>query len=86
MLSRILELYTKPINESFVKKSDAAFKYGVNERSIQRDIDDIKNHLENDAVKSGFVNSVVYDRTDKGYHLEQVYKMKLSNSEVLAES
>lgn len=82
--ARVLSLYTKLMNGYVINKAEEAQKCGVNERSIQRDIDDIRNFLENEAVNSGFVNSVIYDRMEKGYRLEQVYKMKLSNSEVLA--
>lgn len=82
--ARVLAMYTKLMNGYVINKAEEAQKCGVNERSIQRDIDDIRNFLENEAVNSGFVNSVIYDRTKKGYRLEQVYKMKLSNSEVLA--
>ena len=83
-IERVLGIYTKLINGSLVHKSEEARNYGVNERSIQRDIDDIRNFLELEAENTGFINSVVYDRIEKGYRLEQVYKMKLSNSEVLA--
>ena len=82
--ARILNLYTKLINGYTVNKAEEAQNSGVNERSIQRDIDDIRNFLENEAVNSGFINSIIYDRMEKGYRLEQVYQMKLSNSEVLA--
>lgn len=82
--ARVLALYTKLMNGYIINKTEEAQNSGVNERSIQRDIDDIRNFLENEAVNSGFVNSVIYDRMEKGYRLEQVYKMKLSNSEVLA--
>lgn len=82
--ARILNLYTKLINGYTVNKAEEAQRSGVNERSIQRDIDDIRNFLENEAVNSGFINSIIYDRMEKGYRLEQVYRMKLSNSEVLA--
>lgn len=81
---RVLGIYTKLINGYLINKAEEAQNYGVNERSIQRDIDDIRNYLENDAINVGFINSVVYDRFDNGYHLEQIYRMRLSNSEVLA--
>lgn len=59
-------------------------RYGVNERSIQRDIDDIRNYLSDDALEHGFMNSVVYDRERKGYRMKQIYKLRLTNSEILA--
>ena len=72
------------MNGSVVNKTAEAKNYGVNERSIQRDIDDIRNFMENSSLDSGVVNSVIYDRRVKGYRLEQIYLHKLSNSEILA--
>jgi predicted DNA-binding transcriptional regulator YafY len=83
-IQRVLGIYTKLMNGYLINKAEEAQNYGVNERSIQRDIDDIRNFLELDAENTGYINSVIYDRIDKGYRLEQTYKMKLSNSEVLA--
>lgn len=83
-IERVLGIYTKLMNGYIVSKAEEAVNYGVNERSIQRDIDDIRNYLEADAERVGCINSVKYDRIDKGYRLEQIYKMKFSNSEVLA--
>ena len=83
-VERVLGIYTKLMNGYLVNKSEEAQNYGVNERSIQRDIDDIRNFLDNDGINSGIANSVIYDRLEKGYRLEQIYRIKLSNSEILA--
>lgn len=83
-VERVLGIYTRLMNGYVVNKSEEAEKYGVNERSIQRDIDDIRSFLEMDVENAGVINSVIYDRAEKGYRLEQIYKMKLTNSEVLA--
>lgn len=83
-IERVLGIYTKLLNGHVIDKSAESVNYGVNERSIQRDIDDIRNYLEEDGEKVGCINSVVYDRGEKGYRLEQIYKMKFTNSEVLA--
>lgn len=83
-IGRVLGIYTKLMNGYLVSKMEEAVNYGVNERSIQRDIDDIRNYLEEDGERVGCINSVIYDRIGKGYRLEQVYKMKFTNSEVLA--
>ena len=83
-IERVLGIYTKLMNGYIVNKSEESANYGVNERSIQRDIDDIRNYLDLDSESVGYVNSVIYDRNKKGYRLEQIYKMKFSNSEVLA--
>ena len=83
-IARILGIYTKLMNGGIVHKAEEARQYGVNERSIQRDIDDIREYFENETADIGFINSVTYDRSAKGYRLEQLYKTRLSNSEILA--
>ena len=83
-IARILGIYTKLMNGGIVNKAEEARQYGVNERSIQRDIDDIREYFENETADIGFINSVIYDRSEKGYRLEQLYKTRLSNSEILA--
>ena len=45
-ITRVLALYTKLINGSIINKSEEAQNYGVAERSIQRDIDDVRNFLD----------------------------------------
>lgn len=83
-IERILGIYTKLLSGNIVNKLKEAQEYGVNERTIQRDIEDIRSYMETEAERTGCINSVVYDRIKKGYRLEQIYKMKLTNSEVLA--
>lgn len=83
-IERVLGIYTKLVNGYIVNKAEEAVNYNVNERSIQRDIDDIRNHLESNEAESGYINSVIYDRINKGYRLEQIYNAKFTNSEVLA--
>ncbi len=83
-IERILGIYTKLVNGDIVNKTQEALRFHVNERSIQRDIDDIRMYLDEEASRTGFMNTVIYDREKKGYRLEQIYRMKLSNGEVLA--
>lgn len=68
-----------------IKKSVAAQKYGVNERSIQRDIEDIRAFCRNCvALGDSMPGDLIYDYIEKGYRLERRQAPKLSNSEVLA--
>jgi predicted DNA-binding transcriptional regulator YafY len=83
-IDRVLEIYTTLMGGGLVRKSEKAQNYNVNERTIQRDIDDIRNFLESNVENTGIINSVIYDRIDKGYRLEQIYQLKLTNAEVLA--
>lgn len=83
-ISRVLQIYAKLSDGYLVNKAEEAARYRVNERSIQRDIDHIRNFLDEDSDRTGVVNSIVYDRNAKGYRLETLYKIRLQNSEVLA--
>ena len=83
-IDRVLGIYTKLLGGYLVNKSEEALNYGVNERTIQRDIDDIRNFLESDMENTGILNSGVYSRIEKGYRLEQIYQLKLTNGEILA--
>lgn len=83
-VGRVLSIYSKLMNGGIVYKSEEAIYFGVDGRSIQRDIDDIRNYLEQEAVEQGFFNEVIYDREKKGYKLDQIYKIKLTNDEILA--
>lgn len=83
-IGRVLGIYTKLMDGYLISKAEESEKYGVNERSIQRDIEDIRNYLESDCEGVASFNTVVYDRICKGYRLKQVDNMKFSNGEVLA--
>lgn len=83
-IERVLGLYSKLMNGSIVNKAAEATNYGVNERSIQRDIDDIRNYLDQKGVEDGVFNSIIYDRLEKGYRLEKIYDLKFTNPEILA--
>lgn len=80
----VLGIYQKLMNGQIVNKAEEAQIYGVNERSIQRDIEDIRSFLDSNFEQSGIENTVIYDRLNEGYKLEQLDKLKLSNSEILA--
>ncbi len=83
-IGRVLGIYSKLMGGALVNKAEEAQNYGVNERTIQRDIDDIRNHLETGVETTGIINTVVYDRMEKAYRLEQIYQIKLTNGEILA--
>lgn len=83
-IERILQIYAKLSDGHVVNKAEEAEYYGVNEKSIQRDIEHIRKFLDNDSTRTGIANSIVYDRVEKGYRLETLYKVRLQNSEILA--
>ena len=81
---RILFLYTKLLDGQILKKEELARYFGVNEKSIQRDLEDIRNFLDGAGVENGVGNQLVYDYQEKGYRLEQNSTTRLSNGEALA--
>lgn len=81
---RILQIYSKLLEGRIVNKAEEATRYNVNERSIQRDIDSIRNFLDDDSERTGAVNTVIYDKNEKGYRLKTIYQMRLQNCEILA--
>lgn len=83
-IGRVLQIYSRLLDGYVINKAEEANRYSVNERSIQRDIDNIRNFLDDDSERTGVVNTVVYDRAAKGYRLETLYQIRLQNSEVLA--
>jgi len=82
--NRVLDIYTKLIAGKIVNKRKEAKNHGVDERSIQRDIEEIKCFLDEDTSATGYKNKVVYDRGKKGYKLEKIYDTKLTNPEILS--
>lgn len=84
-VSRVLSLYSQLMEGRIIKKSVVAQKYGVNERSIQRDIEDIRAFCRNCvALGDSMPGDLIYDYIEKGYRLDRRQAPKLSNSEVLA--
>ena len=60
---RILELSDRLKNGEVINKYTAAFQYGVNERSIIRDIKELRDYYDNTVPPV----EIVFDRVRKGY-------------------
>jgi len=83
-IHRILDLYTRLLNGDTISKKEEAVRFGVAEKSIQRDIEDIREFLSNQTVRTGIVNDVIYDHSERGYQLKQVEQERMSDGELLA--
>ena len=83
-IERVLRLYSKLMSGGIVYKAQAAEEYKVDERSIARDISDIRNYLDVTGPEDGCINTIVFDRKKGGYRLEEIYKQKFTNPEILA--
>ena len=82
--NRVLSIYTKLMNGLIIKKAEEAQRFGVSVKSIQRDLDGIREFLDNQSVQDGVDNYLIYDYYEKGYRLEQSSKARLTNDEILA--
>lgn len=82
---RVLGLYTKLQKGELIQKSKEAYEYHVDERSILRDIEDIRNFLTLNANRYGGKSfSVDYNPHKKGHSLSEDEGTQLTNSELLA--
>jgi predicted DNA-binding transcriptional regulator YafY len=68
------------VDGEVLNKAKEAECFGVNERTIQRDIEDIRSYFFNSPDAD---RELIYDRTQKGYVLVQNQKKNLTNSEIL---
>ncbi len=81
---RILSLYAVLTAGESISKAEAAGDFGVNERTIQRDIEDLRAFFQENTLGVGQGKTVVYDRVRGGYRLEDTTDTVLTNSEILA--
>lgn len=82
--TRILDLYARLLKGEIVSKENMAVQYGVDGKSIERDINSIRTFLEMNTVENGVYTEITYDRKEKGYRLETREQKGLTNSEILA--
>lgn len=79
---RILEMYLRLLDGEKITKKEEAERYGVDVRSIQRDLDALRVFLSGQQ-QGGFSQSVVYDWKVRGYVLRGNRK-DLTREEALA--
>lgn len=79
-VERVISMYDRLLAGEILVKAKEAERFKVNEKSIQRDIEDMRAHFAGD---DSLGKSLVYDRSKKGYVLTQKKPAALSNSEIL---
>lgn len=80
-IERIIDLYTCLMRGETINKTRAAEKYEVNERSIQRDMADIRSYFSDNY---DYGKEIVFDTGSGGYKLVRNDHNTLTNSETLA--
>lgn len=82
---RLLDMYHRLSHGFSVCKSDESYRYGVSERSIQRDIDAIRNFLSDRAVIYGSDNRCIrYCHKKKTYQMIEDYQDRSVNKVLFA--
>lgn len=77
---RVLDIYSRLLNNKEVNRKKLAKEYEVSERSIHRDISDLRNFL----VSTNSLSEIIYDDKTDSYILRNEDNQKLNNSEILA--
>ena len=78
--TRLLYLYQELLKGNGIQKRVLADRFGVNERSLQRDIDALRCFFADQTPPS----EIVYDARQKVYRLVERDEDRLTNSEILA--
>lgn len=83
--ARTLDMYVRLCEGKIINKSVEAQRFGVDERSIQRDIDDIRAFLDDRSVTyTSDTRTIEYERTKKGFVMTGAEGSAMTNSEILA--
>lgn len=80
---RLLNIYERLNRGELLNKAELAKQYGVTEKTIQRDIDELRVYLTDTRITEGEV-SIIYDRSRSGYFLVRMEREWITNEEVLA--
>ena len=64
---RTLHIYTRLCEGKVINKWEEATRFGVNQRTIQRDIDDIRAFLSERAVDGSANKKIEYSYEKKGF-------------------
>lgn len=81
---RVLHLYSKLISGEVINKKFEAARFAKTDRTIQSDIDTIRNFLADKAIDGEMVREVVYNRNLNGYCIKNLDERTLTNSEIFA--
>ena len=80
---RLLSVYERLNKGELLTKDKMAIEFGVSEKTIQRDIDDLRAYLAETHFSETEV-LIKYDKTKGGYYLVRFEREWLTNEEVLA--
>ncbi len=79
---RLLSIYERLNKGEVLSKAELATDYGVGEKTVQRDIDDLRAYLAEEHQFEPEI-AIRYDRLKQGYYLVRFAREWLTNDEVL---
>lgn len=82
-VSRILSIFKRLNNGAIIKKAIEAKRFNVNKKTIQRDIEDIRDYLA-ETQKDGDNCELIYSHTKKGYIMTNSSERCFKGPEILA--
>ena len=68
-VNRILTIHSELLKNNIINKKDMAELFQVNQKTIQRDIDDMRAYFYNNKQSEAF-KEIIYIRSKKGYRLK----------------
>ena len=80
---RLLQVYERLSRGEIVRKAELARKFAVTDKTIQRDIEELRAYLAETRTDEGEA-SIVYERNRGGYLLTHAASEWLTNEDVLA--
>lgn len=83
-VQRVLGIYSQLMRGEPVKKITEAQNYGVNERSIQRDLSIINVYMDNYVDANGYSNNTIEFDSETNSHYLMHGRMRFTNPEILA--
>lgn len=81
---RMLKLYIRLTNGEVINKANEAERFDISTRSMQRDIDDLRCFLADNAAAVGSQSELVYSKKMDGYYLVGGDNNTFTDSEILA--
>lgn len=84
--TRILDIYVRLCEGKPICKSEEATRFGVDERTIQRDIEDVRIFLDERKVAGSDNRTIEYNRVKKCFEIQGSEGSMMSNAEILATS
>ena len=81
---RLLYMYNRLVEGKAIYKVEEMERHNCSNRSLQRDIEDLRNFFYNQSVETGVVQELIYDKKIKGYRLVPPIRNILTNEEVFA--